>query len=205
MCSMFRGTDCAGAPEHHPMGGMPARPVSAYVAADGSGSAGGRRARRGTTMTKPVTDEIDGDLQEMFVQVGTGLSCEGGRVTLFGLSPSTVYFADRPDRVVGHITNEQFVKVWGEGPDSFVEDPPNAALCFIEPGHDRPSDVIVVLYDPELGGDSITYRVEILDGELPAEAGPCTLFIDPFCRPVSPGSIEGLARHLQRRIRRRLA
>ena len=124
-------------------------------------------------------------------------------MTLVGASPSTMYFSDRPERVVGHMTTEQFVEEWNEGTDCFASDPPNAVLSFVEPGADTPSDVVVVLRVPAIGKDAITYAVEVLDGELPTNAGACTLFIDPLGRPLSPASVAGMHRRDRRRMRRR--
>jgi hypothetical protein len=36
-------------------------------------------------------------------------------ITLQGLSPSTLYFADRPQREVGHMSSRQFVANWPTG------------------------------------------------------------------------------------------
>jgi hypothetical protein len=143
-------------------------------------------------------------IEEMFVQVAKGATVTGGSMTLVGASPSTLYFSDRPERVVGHMTTEQFVDEWNEGTDSFASDPPNAVLSFVEPGAEAPSDVVVVLRDPAIGEDSITYAIEVLDGELPAAAGACTLFVDPIGRPLSPVSVAGMHRRDRRRMRRRL-
>ena len=76
-------------------------------------------------------------------------------------------------------------------------------LSFVEPGDDTPSDVVVVLRDPSIGDDSISYAIEVLEGDAPAEAGPCTLFIDPLGRPLSPVSVAGMHRRDRRRRRRR--
>jgi hypothetical protein len=76
-------------------------------------------------------------------------------------------------------------------------------LSFVEPGADTPSDVVVVLRDPSLGDESISYAIEVLEGQPPAAAGPCTLFIDPLGRPLSPVSLAGMHRRERRRMRRR--
>ena len=52
-------------------------------------------------------------------------------LTLPGLAPATLFFADRPERVVGHISAGEFVAQWGEGNNNFAEDPPNAVLSFV--------------------------------------------------------------------------
>ncbi len=143
-------------------------------------------------------------IEEMFVQLATGVTTSKESLTLVGVSPSTLYFSDRPERVVGHMTTEQFVEEWNEGADSFASDPPNAVLSFVEAGADTPSDVVVVLREPTIGDESLSYAIEVLDGDLPGEAGPCTLFIDPLGRPLSPVSVAGMHRRDRRRMRRRI-
>ena len=142
-------------------------------------------------------------VEEMFVQVAHGASASPGTLTLNGVRPSTLYFSDRPERVVGHMTTGEFVDDWATGPNSFAEDPPNAVLSFIEPDADAPSDVVVVLRDPKLTQPDLGYSVEVLEGQMPTSAGPCTLFIDPLGRPLSPVSVAGVRRRERRRERRR--
>ena len=151
-----------------------------------------------------MTDEKTQLIEEMFVQLARGVTTTDGSMTLLGASPSTLYFSDRPERVVGHMTTQQFVDHWNEGPDSFASDPPNAVLSFAEPDASTPSDVVVVLRDPTIKDDSITYAIDVLDGDVPDKAGPCTLFIDPLGRPLSPVSAAGMHRRDRRRTRRRL-
>ena len=73
-------------------------------------------------------------VEEMFVQVASGSKSSDGVLTLSGVSPATLYFSDRPERVVGHMTNEQFVEGWSLGDDNFAADPPNAVLSYIDAG-----------------------------------------------------------------------
>jgi hypothetical protein len=138
-------------------------------------------------------------VEEMFVQVARGSKSLDGVLTLTGLSPSTLYFSDRPERVVGHMTNEQFVDGWSQGENSFASDPPNAVLSYIDAGDDRPEDCVVVLRDPKVDSDSILYSIELLEGSVPQSSGPCTLFIDPLGRPLSPVSVAGMRRRDRRR------
>jgi hypothetical protein len=101
------------------------------------------------------------------------------------------------------MTTGQFVEQWAEGPNSFLEDPPNAVLSYVEVGDDIPSDAVVVLRDPVASGSSLSYSIEVLDGEVPATSGAVTLFIDPLGRPLSPVSLAGMNRRSRRRDRRR--
>ncbi len=137
-----------------------------------------------------MTDTETHLIEEMFVQVAKGATVSDDAMTLVGASPSTLYFSDRPERVVGHMTTEQFVEEWNEGTDSFASDPPNAVLSFVELGADTPSDVVVVLRDPSIGDDSITYAVEVLDGELPRSRRR----LHPVHRPARPPTIARLGR-----------
>jgi hypothetical protein len=130
-------------------------------------------------------------IDALFVQSAAGLTCGLGTVTLHGLTDSTIYFADRPRREVGHIPSHRFVALWHEGVNSFAFDPPNAVLSFLDDADDAPEDAVVVLREPRLDGHTLTYRVEVLDGTLPARSGPCALFIDVFGRSISPVSITG--------------
>jgi hypothetical protein len=141
--------------------------------------------------------------QSMFVQTARGMRSDGKTLTLEGVTPSTLYFSDRPQRVVGHMATDDFVDLWGEGDNSFEEDPPNAVLAFLEPGDDAPEDAVVVIQMPRLQDGRLSYSIQTLEGAVPAQAGPVTLFIDPFGRPLSPVSVCGVRRRERRRDRRR--
>jgi hypothetical protein len=139
-------------------------------------------------------------IDALFVQSATGFTSGQGTVTLHGLADSTVYFADRPRREIGHIPSGRFVEFWTAGVNSFAVDPPNAVISFLgEEG--GTSDAVVVLHEPSLDGDDLTYRVDVLEGTLPAESGPCSLFIDVFGRPLLPVSVAGSKRRGLRKPR----
>ena len=88
--------------------------------------------------------------------------------------------------------SSSFLELWGAGDDSFSVDPPNAVLSFLEQDGESPPDAVLVLREPRLEADSLSYTVEILDGTLPARSGPCTLFIDVFGRPLIPIATPGM-------------
>ncbi len=146
-------------------------------------------------MTSPDNQLVE----EMFVQVASGSKSSDGLLTLSGVSPATLYFSDRPERVVGHMTNEQFVEGWSLGDNNFAADPPNAVLSYIDAGDNRPEDCVVVLSEPKADTDSIRYSYQLLEGSLSQSSGACTLFIDPLGRPLSPVSIAGMRRRQRRR------
>ena len=141
------------------------------------------------------------DFEALYAQTAAGMAYENGQLTLKGIGPTTLYFSDRPNRITGHITSEEFFDSWGEGDDSFASDPPNAVLSIFS--EEEVNDVVVVLQDPALVGDQMSYQVEILDGEMPAGGGASSLFIDMIGRPLTPVSVAGVRRRGRRRGRRR--
>ena len=149
-----------------------------------------------------MSDDIEKtleDIEALFAQTAREMTSEGDKVTFHGASPATLYFSDRPQRVVGHLTTKKFVEEWGLGENSFADDPPNAVISFVEKGDETPEDAIVVLKDPQLEGDKLTYTVDMLEGTLPPKGELVSVFIDPFGRPLSPVSAAGMNRRARRR------
>ena len=151
---------------------------------------------------KQMIEELEAE-ESMFVQTARGMTSDGKTLTLNEVTPSTLYFSDRPKRIVGHMTTADFVDLWAEGDNSFEEDPPNAVLAFLEPGDQAPEDAVVVIQQPRLEDGHLSYSIETLEGTVPTQTGPVTLFIDPFGRPLSPVSVCGVRRRERRRDRRR--
>ena len=125
-------------------------------------------------------------VEDMFVQTARGVRTADGAMTLLGLTPHTIYFSDRPERIVGHLTTHRFLQWWSEGDDSFAVDPPNAVLSWGEPGTDAPEEAVVVISDPAITDDGLRYRIETLQGTPPATAGPCVCCLSTRSADRSP-------------------
>jgi hypothetical protein len=93
--------------------------------------------------------------QLLFVQGAAGVELGGGgsTLTLKGLSPTTLFFSDRPVSTAGHYRTEEYLQFWKNGPDSFLKDPPNATLSVFEKSKDELADVVVTLRNPRLSGN----------------------------------------------------
>jgi hypothetical protein len=65
-----------------------------------------------------------------------------------------------------------------------------------------PSQSRSALRNPQMSGDKLTYTFDVLEGTLPAAAWPCSLFIDPIGRPLTPVSVAGVRRRDRREDRR---
>jgi hypothetical protein len=90
-----------------------------------------------------------------------------------------------------------FVPFWSQGKDSFAKDPPNADISIIE--GDAMRQVVVVLQDPVLKGDTLRYKVKVLQGDMPAKGADVSVFIDIIGMPWTPLSYAGVARRTYRR------
>jgi hypothetical protein len=148
----------------------------------------------------PLTDqEADalGKVTLLFVQNAQGVSRDDGRMTLKGITPTTIFFSDRPQRIAGHMSTEEFVSLWSKGKDSFLADPPNATLSVF--GEGKVSDVVVDLRNPRLTGQDFSYDVRVLDGTMPPQGGAGSLFREVIGMPLTPVSYAGAARRAYRR------
>jgi hypothetical protein len=56
-------------------------------------------------------------------------------------------------------------------------------VSFLENGDTVPEEVTMTISDPQLDGDVLAYKAEVLDGTLAVSSSPCSLFIDPIGRP----------------------
>lgn len=83
-------------------------------------------------------------IELMFVQTADDLvvDAEAGTIRLVDEAPQALYFSDRPVRLAGHLTMDEYLKSWTTGADSFGEDPPNATLSVYEDGN--PQSTLVV-------------------------------------------------------------
>ena len=126
--------------------------------------------------SSPETPEL------MFVQSAEDLKVDSAAKTLrlVRVNQQTLYFADRPERVAGHLKMADYLKEWTAqaGKNNFGKDPPNATLSVFEPGHADNTVVVVEITNPVVDGADLVYHYRIIDGVMPAQGGPTALFID---------------------------
>src|SRR5262245_59063054 len=81
----------------------------------------------------------------LFVQTAKKIDYKDGVMTLYDVPPQTMFFTDRPNRVVGQVLTDKFVARWTEdkGPNGFAANPPNAAVTVFQAG--GPKTAIVEL------------------------------------------------------------
>jgi len=142
------------------------------------------------TATAEVSDETH-LVEYLFVQHAQKVSLENGVLTLGGVGQDVLYFSDRPDRIVGRESLEEFLDDWDEGDESFASIPPNAIVTIVRGGESL--DLAVILADPTMvGDDSMTYNVEVLFGPDSGVGEDAAVFIDAF--GLKPGGESRLGR-----------
>ena len=135
----------------------------------------------------------------LFVQTSRAMAFDAdqNRLTLRGVSPVTLFFSDRPERIAGNMKTEAFVPFWSHGSDSFLSDPPNADISILEDGTLR--QTVVVLRDPVIEGEDLHYTIEVIGGDMPVLGEAVSVFIDIIGMPLTPVSMAGVARRGYRR------
>lgn len=129
----------------------------------------------------------------LFVLNSRGATLQGDTLTLTGVTPSSIIFADRPVRSAGHQPTADVIAEWGSGDDSFAKNPPNATVSVLNKDGSV-KDAVVVLKNPKLEGDKLTFNVQTLEGDLAGADGAAAVFIDIIGRPFTPMSFAGVAR-----------
>jgi hypothetical protein len=146
------------------------------------------------TIGQPSQQAQTRTVPSLIVLNARGATLQGGKLTLSGVAANSIVFADRPVRSAGHDLTAHIVEDWSNGSDSFTKDPPNATLSvFARPG-DTVKDAVVVLKSPKLAGDTLTFDVDVLEGDIAGADGAAAVFIDIIGRPLTPMSYAGAAR-----------
>jgi hypothetical protein len=116
----------------------------------------------------------------LFVQTASKIDYKDGVITLHDVPRQTLFFTDRPSRVVGNLPTDKFVAKWttDKGPSGFATVPPNAAVTVFQ--SDGPKTAIVELTNPRMNGNSLSYNVKILQGIQAAQPGAGVVFIDNY-------------------------
>jgi hypothetical protein len=100
----------------------------------------------------------------LIVMNAVGAILDDNKLTLTGVAPNAIIFADRPTRAAGHALTVHLLEEWGSAPDaSFAKDPPNATVSAFSRDGSLTRDAVVVLKNPSLQGDKLTFEVQVLE------------------------------------------
>ncbi|MFG3592147.1 hypothetical protein [Bradyrhizobium sp. RDI18] len=136
-----------------------------------------------TPLQKTIGQAKPEIVPSLIVMNARGASLQGGKLTLTGVAPNSIVFADRPVRAAGHSLTTDLMAEWSPSNDSaesFTKDPPNATVSVLSTDASKIRDAVVVLKTAKLEGDRLTFDVDVLEGDLSGGDGPAALFIDRF-------------------------
>ncbi len=127
-----------------------------------------------------VEEQQNAKPELMFVQTADDIKADDKTLRLMNLGRQTLYFADRPVRLAGHIPTSDYLKEWmaAAGPNNFAEDPPNATLSVYEVGKSENTLAVVEISDPVVDGNDLVYHYRLIEGPMPRSGGATALFID---------------------------
>src|SRR5690242_17943734 len=121
----------------------------------------------------------------------------GHTLALDGVTASAIVFADRPIRRAGYIHMDDLLKLWSSG--SFAKDPPNGTVSAFAADGTQLNDLVVVLKSPKRGhgaiGDTLTFDVTVLEGDLGQAKGPAAVFIDTIWFGIGSGGVHYLGQN----------
>jgi hypothetical protein len=105
-----------------------------------------------STAPLPPKSTVKADMvPSLIVMNARGATLQGQTLTLTGVSPNSIVFADRPVRAAGHLLTAHLLEEWSEG--SFAKDSPNATVSVLSKDDASVHDAVVELRDPLLDGD----------------------------------------------------
>ncbi|MBX3583082.1 MAG: hypothetical protein KF810_14420 [Rhizobiaceae bacterium] len=149
-------------------------------------------------IASPATKQIGVAKTQMepslIVMNSAGAMLADGQLVLSGVTKNSIVFADRPIRAAGHVLTTHLIEEWATGSDSFAKDPPNATVSVLQEDAQSVADAVVTLRSPKLEGDTLTFDVDVLEGNLDGAKGPASVFIDIIGMPRTPLSFAGAAR-----------
>src|SRR5208283_1780237 len=117
-------------------------------------------ANTSTTANNPIsanTASPASSAQFMFVQSAEDLRVDPAKSTLrlVKVNQQTLYFADRPQRIAGHIKMPAYLAEWtrAAGSNNFGSNPPNATLSVYESGQPDNTIAVVKISQPVVDGN----------------------------------------------------
>jgi hypothetical protein len=70
---------------------------------------------------KPIGPSKNEVVASLAVLNAKGASLQGNKLTLTGVAPNSIVFADRPVHAAGHVLTSHFIREWDEGAESFAK------------------------------------------------------------------------------------
>jgi hypothetical protein len=136
-------------------------PSLAFVSAPGSVCAQSATTESSNTPARKTIGAASTAKVEpaLIVMDAAGATLADSTLTLSGLAPNAIIFANRRTRAAGHALIGALLEEWGSAADaSFAKDPPNATVSAFSKDGSLTRDAVVVLKNPNLQGDKLAFE-----------------------------------------------
>jgi hypothetical protein len=115
----------------------------------------------------------------LIVLSAQGVTLTGNKLVLHDLTPNATLFADRPVRAAGHALVSHLLDEWRAAKaQGFATSPPNATVSALVKSKGEVTSAVMVLQSPRLEGDTLSFDIQLLQGNLAGADGPAAVFID---------------------------
>lgn len=130
----------------------------------------------GVAVTVLMTPAIAQEETILLVELAQSATISDGVLTLHGVDDTVLWFSDRPIRDTGEVALATLIEAWGEGEDSFADDPPNAVLTGM--GDEEEVAIVVELTEPSFEDGALSFGYVALADDRQGEFTNVSLFID---------------------------
>jgi hypothetical protein len=115
----------------------------------------------------------------LIVLSAQSVTLSGNKLVLHDLTPNATLFADRPVRAAGHALVSHLLDEWRAAKaQGFATSPPNATVSALVKSKGEVTSAVMVLRSPRLEGDTLSFDIQLLQGNLAGADGPAAVFID---------------------------
>lgn len=116
---------------------------------------------------------------EVYAHVARNLTFDGRSLTLVDLAPSTFWTSPAPTSGLGYLPTGAFLDLWAGRATSLGRRSPQArgVLSLLDPDARLARRSVLVLRNPRVSAEGLTYDADVVEGLVPAESGACVLFV----------------------------
>lgn len=119
----------------------------------------------------------------LFVHTATSADMISNSELVVPVNRDIFAFSDRPNRLHAYMNASEFASWWDEGEgDTFIADPPNAVLTWVDGGNVQEAEFIIINAEALRDDREISYEVKLEAGELPeGNIAQVSFFVDMGC------------------------
>ena len=151
-----------------------------------------RRRRRRSAAEQPEAAKVQ---PALIVMNASGAILADNKLTLTGMAPNASHFRGPSDAGGRACTDRASTGGMGRRcRRQFRERPAECTVSAFSKDGSLTRDAVVVLKNPNLEGNQLTFEVQVLEGDLKGADGPASVFIDIIGLPFTPLSFAGVAR-----------